>query len=88
MLEEEGIIKKQYDAARKTKTKYIYLLTPKGLDLIPLLFEIMLWSEDHEPKSGLFHLPLVEKARHNKQQVINELRETVIARINKSLLSH
>ncbi len=48
-LENEGILGKQPppDDARKD----IYGLTEKGLDLIPLLFEMMLWSAKYDPKS-------------------------------------
>jgi DNA-binding HxlR family transcriptional regulator len=44
-----GILKKtpsQEDARKDT-----YTLTKKGLDLIPILFEIVLWSAKYDPKS-------------------------------------
>jgi DNA-binding HxlR family transcriptional regulator len=48
-LESEGILEKRPhpEDARKD----IYALTEKGLDLIPLLFEMMLWSAKHDVKS-------------------------------------
>ncbi len=48
-LENEGILGKRPhpDDARKD----IYGLTEKGLGLIPLLFEMMLWSAKYDPKS-------------------------------------
>lgn len=48
-LENEGILEKRPhpDDARKD----IYGLTEKGLDLIPLLFEMMLWSAKYDSQS-------------------------------------
>jgi DNA-binding HxlR family transcriptional regulator len=48
-LEAEGILKKETDPVDGRKSSY--LLTEKGLDLIPLLFEMMLWSSKYDPKS-------------------------------------
>jgi DNA-binding HxlR family transcriptional regulator len=77
MLEEMGIIKKQYDPNRKTKTKYIYELTSMGAGLIPLFVEIMLWSDHHHPETNGPHKVVVEKARRDKQRLIDELCSNV-----------
>lgn len=49
MLEESGILTKRPDPADARKDRYA--LTGKGLDLIPVLFEIMLWSAKYDPRS-------------------------------------
>lgn len=48
-LENDGIIIKRAnpDDARKD----LYMLTEKGLDLIPLMFEMILWSAKYDPGS-------------------------------------
>jgi DNA-binding HxlR family transcriptional regulator len=48
-LEEQGILRKTPHPADKRKV--LYSLTEKGLDLIPILLEIVLWSAKHDPKS-------------------------------------
>lgn len=47
MLEREGIISKTDDPAHKQK--YIYNLTEKGIDLLPVMVEIGGWSLKHKP---------------------------------------
>jgi Predicted transcriptional regulators len=47
MLEREGIISKTDDPAHKQK--YIYSLTEKGIDLLPVMVEIGGWSLKHKP---------------------------------------
>ena len=47
MLEREGIIRKASDPGHKQK--FIYSLTRKGIDLLPILAEIGLWSAKHQP---------------------------------------
>ncbi|HSE29325.1 MAG TPA: helix-turn-helix domain-containing protein [Candidatus Saccharimonadales bacterium] len=79
MLEHAGIIEKQFDAERKSKTKQTYILTERGIDLIPTMVEMMLWSDTH---SELKNSPdIITDARKNKEQAIAHLQNTVRARI-------
>lgn len=54
-LEREGILRKEEssDDARKST----FRLTEKGLDLVPILFAMMMWSEKHDPKSEARQIP-------------------------------
>ena len=45
MLEKEKIIKKEKDSLHKQR--FVYSLTEKGIDLLPILLSIGLWSEKH-----------------------------------------
>jgi DNA-binding HxlR family transcriptional regulator len=45
MLEKEKIIRKSRDALHKQKI--VYSLTEKGIDLLPVILTIGLWSEKH-----------------------------------------
>ena len=47
MLEREGLITKAEDPDHKQKV--IYSLTPKGIDVLPILVEIGAWSLKHKP---------------------------------------
>ena len=58
LLENEGILKKR--ASPDDARKDFYVLTEKGLDLIPLLFEMILWRANYDSQS---------EARKNKTLV-------------------
>ena len=45
MLEENGIILKLDHP--KSKAKVLYKLTPKGIDLLPLMMEINIWADKY-----------------------------------------
>lgn len=44
-LELDGILVKQ--GHPDSKAKYLYKLTPKGIDLMPVLMEIVVWSDKY-----------------------------------------
>ncbi len=74
MLEYEGILYKTPHATDKRKD--VYMLTEKGLDLIPMLLDIIVWSatydlETNPPKE------FVERIRSDKEYLIKEITETV-----------
>jgi DNA-binding HxlR family transcriptional regulator len=49
-LEEDGIIQKEAGSGRGTGSRY--WLTPKGIDLLPVLLEIIGWSAKHDPQTA------------------------------------
>lgn len=49
-LEKQGIIAKRRDPGNKRQ--FLYTPTPKGLDLIPLLLEMIQWSAKHDPATA------------------------------------
>ena len=51
MLEKERIIRKIQDKSHKQKI--VYKLTQKGIDLMPVLVEIILWSAKYDKKSAV-----------------------------------
>ncbi len=76
-LEEAGLISKKQNP--DNRTKYIYALTERGVDLIPVFIEIVLWSKKHSP------LPIPEdrkevvaQALHNKEVLIKEMRDAFL----------
>jgi DNA-binding HxlR family transcriptional regulator len=70
ILESEGFITKELHPGNKSK--HLYQLTTKGLDLLPVLLEIMLWSDRYFEMSERGKA-LVEKIRENKNQVMQEI---------------
>jgi|SRR5690606_445600 len=73
-LERKGIITKKPNET--DKRKFIYSLTEKGLDVIPIVYEIALWGSKH----GL-HIVAPDawfKAmKHDKDKVLKAYREAV-----------
>ncbi|ANQ49203.1 helix-turn-helix transcriptional regulator [Flammeovirga sp. MY04] len=73
-LEKLEIIKSE--VYEKQKTQKIYTLTEKGLDLIPLLIEIIVWSSKY--KEGLnVSEDFLEKLKVDKEGVIELIRSKV-----------
>lgn len=67
-LEAEGILRRQAnpDDARQD----LFVLTEKGLDLVPLIFEMILWSAKYDPKSEARRIRrLVELIRTNNRRI-------------------
>lgn len=77
-LVEIGILDKNIDPEDSRKTAYT--LTEKGLDLIPMLFEMMLWSakydQDSEAKRIAPLIKLIQKDNHSiSQTVMDKVRQ-------------
>jgi DNA-binding HxlR family transcriptional regulator len=68
-LEAHGIISTEGDAT--DGRKFIYLLTPKGIDLAPVLAEMVLWAARNEETGNQ---ELVHELQTNKQGVVAEVR--------------
>ena len=73
-LEQQGLLVKKPDETDKRKE--VYLLTEKGLALIPILLEMAGWSAQHDPQTAA---PQAWIARVNadKEKMIKLIRETV-----------
>lgn len=74
LLECGGIISKK--AHPDSKAKILYTLTQKGIDLVPVLVEVIAWSEKyHEvhPQATAF----AEQLKHDKEGVIKMLMQNL-----------
>ena len=69
-LEAYGIITTQQDPS--DGRKQIYLLTPKGIDLAPVLTEMVLWAAAHENTGNQ---PLIRLMKKDKQHFLAEIRQ-------------
>jgi DNA-binding HxlR family transcriptional regulator len=67
-LESYGIIASKPDSS--DGRKMIYSLTPKGLDLAPVLTEMVLWAAAHEDTGNPALIRLIKK---DKQKFISEV---------------
>ena len=68
-LESYGIISAERDPA--DGRKLIYVLTPKGIDLAPVLSEMVLWAGRHEKTENR---ALIRMMLKDKQKFIEEIR--------------
>jgi len=81
MLEREGIISKESDPEHKQKI--IYSLTQRGIDLLPIITQMVAWSFKYMPID-------MEVNRHAKMIVDGgaEMQEVVIQQLRKEHLKN
>ena len=74
-LEENGFISKEANAENKRKN--IYKLNQKGIDLIPILFELILWSEKYNTISegGKKMAALIKENKNNIYKKLCDLNK-------------
>jgi DNA-binding HxlR family transcriptional regulator len=73
-LEQQGILMKRPSGQDKRKEEYI--LTEKGLDLIPVLAEIATWSAEHDSQTGA-PAAWIALMKADRESMLGLIRETV-----------
>jgi len=73
-LETAGIIKKSKDSNNRRKN--IYELTEKGLDLTPVILEIIRWSAHYDPQTSAARETL-QRIENDRDGLIEDLRSGV-----------
>jgi DNA-binding HxlR family transcriptional regulator len=68
VLEAEGILSKQVSPANRSK--FLYSLTPKGIDLLPVVIEIMDWGAKYNVNCP--RRELGKKIKKDKAAVVKE----------------
>lgn len=77
-LVDTGILRREPDADDGRRD--LYVLTEKGLDLVPVLFEIVLWSAKYDERSEAARIPrLVERIRKDNRRISRD----VIAKVRR-----
>jgi DNA-binding HxlR family transcriptional regulator len=71
-LEDAGIVSKEADPGNQAKI--IYRLTSKGVDLIPLFLEVILWGTKHATRT-ITPPEFVRKIKKDRAGTIRELVE-------------
>jgi DNA-binding HxlR family transcriptional regulator len=74
-LEESGILRKEPDAA--DGRRFVYRLTAKGLDLAPVLVELVLWSSTYEDTDA--PRATVRKMREQRARFLRRVRSQCAA---------
>src|SRR6266480_6191313 len=73
-LEQKGILVKKPSLSDKRKEEYV--LTEKGLDLIPVLVEMANWSAQHDPHTAA-PAAWIALMKAEREKMIRRIRETV-----------
>ncbi len=81
-LRKSGIVIGEADPA--DRRRIIYRLTPKGIDLAPVMLELLIWGAEHQ-KTGVPPGVIAELAR-NRRAVLEETRRRWLERDTTPIL--
>ncbi len=70
-LEREGIISKQVDP--ENRSKIIYSLTDKGIDLVPMLVDLIHWGAKHDCQTAA-PAEFLERIENDRDNLITEFQ--------------
>ncbi len=70
-LQAAGIVTRRRDPS--DRRRLIYRLTEKGIDLAPVLVEVVLWAARHEKTAA--PAEIVREMRERREELLRELRE-------------
>ena len=73
-LEGDGLITKATD--KENNSKKIYALTQKGVDLLPMLLEMIAWSAKYDNKTGT-PAEFIRRLEEDKNSLIRELKASL-----------
>lgn len=74
LLEAQGVITKERDS--KNGRRFVYRLTEKGVDLLPVLLEIIAWGAKHDLRTAA-PPEFIERIRKNRAGLLRELRKKI-----------
>lgn len=78
-LEAAGLLERFPDP--DSGRQVIYCLTEKGIDLVPVLLEIGLWSYKHDPTTA-FPLSDLRRSRNDREGLVSDLKRAARKRAN------
>lgn len=84
-LEENGIIEKS--AHPDSKAKVLYKLTEKGIDLLPIIIEVYIWSEKYLAIPSNLKL-IINEGKKDKDEFIKQITEKLRSKQIAKNLSH
>ena len=70
-IEESGIISKSRNP--DNKRQYIYAITNKGLELLPVLFEMIKWSAKHDSNT-IVSKEILQRIKKDREKFIKEIK--------------
>ncbi len=81
LLESNGIVSKSSDPSHKQKIKYS--LTQKGIDLVPLLVEYIMWSAKYDKNSAV-EMKFVKSVKQDKVGLISQISSRLVEELGVS----
>lgn len=81
LLESNGIVSKSSDPSHKQKI--MYKLTQKGIDLVPVLVEVIMWSAKYDNRSAV-DMKFVKSVKRDKVAVISEISSRLVNELGVS----
>lgn len=69
-LEAAGLIAKAED--RENHRQYVYTPTLKGLDLLPVILEIIRWSAKHDPQTAAPR-PFIRRLHRDREGLVRDI---------------
>ena len=75
LLESNGIVSKSSDPSHKQKI--IYRLTQKGIDLVPVLVELIMWSAKYDKDSAADN-KFVKSVKRDRVSLISEISSRLV----------
>ncbi|MGA9885327.1 MAG: helix-turn-helix domain-containing protein [Candidatus Acidiferrales bacterium] len=80
-LEDGGIIAAEHDSADRRRV--IYRLTEKGIDLAPLVLELLIWGARHQETEA--PCAVIDAMAQNRAAILGEVRRRWAARDDRPL---
>jgi DNA-binding HxlR family transcriptional regulator len=74
LLEDSGIINKRQDMA--LPNQFIYSVTEKGKDLMPILIELTLWGVRYDPKTPASN-EFIRRAKKDRRRLAEEVAKSI-----------
>ncbi len=84
ILEKNGIVEKR--AFPENKVKNLYQLTPKGIDLMPILLEMIVWGDKYFETPERVHR-LAGEIRKNRMCLVKEISKRLADECPSELIS-
>ena len=81
LLEGNGIVSKSSDPSHKQKIKY--RITQKGIDLVPLLVEFIMWSAKYDKNSAV-EMKFVKSVKRDKVGLISQISSRLVEELGVS----
>lgn len=75
-LEKDGLITKQVDASDRRRK--VYRLTMAGIDMLPILLDMIAWSCKYEPETNTFP-EFYEAMQNDRKKLIQDLTTKLVA---------
>jgi DNA-binding HxlR family transcriptional regulator len=79
LLELSGIIIKKGDPEHRSK--FIYKLSQKGIDLLPVLVEVIMWSAKYDKRSAV-DTRFVKTAKRDREALLKEISDRLKGKLS------